>query len=225
MESSKKFDYVAFYDLDHTILEDNSATHLVREARKRGIMGKRLFRYAVLISILYKLGIGNSTKMIIRMLSWLKGLKADTIYQLSEEVFSEHIVEKFRPEILETIQEHKSRKGGVVLLSSASEPICKPVAKYLEMDDLICTQLESHDGILTGTTRGKLVYAKEKETRLRSYCKKHGYSEADAYYYGDSFTDEHVMKAVGHPIAVDPDKRLLKIALKNGWTIMSRNRS
>ncbi len=225
MDSRKKFNYIAFYDLDHTILEDNSATHLVYEARERGIMGKKLFRHAVLLSILYKLGIGNSTKMIIRMLSWLKDLRADTIYQLCEEVFSKHIVGKFRPEILETIQEHRSSKGGVVLLSSASDPICKPVAKYLEMDDLICTQLESNDGILTGTTRGKLVYAKEKETRLRSYCKEHGYSEADAYYYGDSFTDEHVMKAVGHPIAVDPDKKLLKIALKNGWPIMSRTRS
>ncbi len=225
MDTRKKFNYIAFYDLDHTILEDNSATHLVREARERGIMGKKLFRHAVLLSILYKLGIGNSTKMIIRMLSWLKGLRAATIYQLCEEVFSAQIVGKFRPEILETIQEHRSRKGGVVLLSSASEPICKPVAKYLEMDDLICSLLESHDGILTGTTQGKLVYAKEKAYRLIEYCKDHGYSADEAYYYGDSFTDEHVMKAVGHPVAVDPDKKLLKIALKNGWPIMSRIRS
>ncbi len=67
MDTRKKFDYIAFYDLDHTILEDNSATHLVNEARKRGIMGEKLYRHAVWLSILYKLGIGNSTKMIIRM--------------------------------------------------------------------------------------------------------------------------------------------------------------
>lgn len=225
MDKGKKFDYIAFYDLDHTVLEDNSATHLVNEARNRGVMSERLFRHAVWLSILYKLGIGNSTKMIVRMLSWLKGLKVETVFDLCEEVFSKQIVDKIRPEIQETIREHRSRNGGVILLSSATEPICKPVARYLEMDDLICSLLEAHDGVFTGTTRGKLVYAKEKETRLRSYCKEHGYSEADAYYYGDSFTDEHVMKAVGHPIAVDPDKRLLRIALKNGWTIMSRNRS
>jgi HAD superfamily hydrolase (TIGR01490 family) len=225
MDTRKKFDYIAFYDLDHTILEDNSATHLVHEAKERGFMSEKLFRHAVWLSILYKLGIGNSTKMIVRMLSWLKGLRTDTLSKLCEEVFASQIIGKIRPEILETIRKHRSSNGGVVILSSASEPICKPVASYLEVDDLICSLLESHDGILTGTTNGKLVYAKEKETRLRSYCKEHGYSEADAYYYGDSFTDEHVMKAVGHPIAVDPDKRLLKIAFKNGWTIMSRNRS
>jgi len=225
MDTGKKFDYIAFYDLDHTILEDNSATHLVHEARGKDLMSERLFRHAVWLSILYKLGIGNSTKMIVRMLSWLKGLPAKSVFELCEKVFTKHIVGRIRPEILETIREHRARNGGVVLLSSATEPICKPVASHLEMDDIICSLLDEQEGLLTGTTRGKLVYAKEKENRLRSYCKEHGYSEADAYYYGDSFTDEHVMKAVGHPVAVDPDKKLLRIALKNNWSIMSRNRS
>ncbi|MCP4311002.1 MAG: HAD-IB family hydrolase [Bacteroidetes bacterium] len=225
MDTGSTFDYVAFYDLDHTILVDNSATHLINEARKRGVMSEKLFRQAVWLSILYKLGIGNSTKMIIRMLSWLKGLKSDVVIQLCVEVFTEQIVDKIRPEILETIREHRSRKGCVVLLSSASSPICTPVAKYLKMDDLICSQLESVDGILTGNTKGKLVYEKEKENRLIAYCKEHRYSVAEAYYYGDSFTDEHVMSAVGHPVAVDPDKRLLRVAQKKNWEILIRNRA
>ena len=33
------------------------------------------------------------------------------------------------------------------------------------------------------------------------------------------------MKAVGHPVAVDPDKKLLSIALKNDWTIILRKRA
>jgi len=225
MDTGKKFAYIAFYDLDHTVLEDNSATHLVNEAMDRGIMSKRLYRQAVWLSILYKLGIGNSTKMIIRMLSWLKGLKENIVNQLCEEIFTKQIVGKIRPEILETIREHRSRNGAIVMLSSATEPICKPVANYLKMDDLICSILESQNGILTGFTRGNLVYAKEKETRLRSYCKEHGYNEAESYYYGDSFTDEYVMSTVGHPVAVDPDKKLLRIAQRKNWEILVRLRS
>jgi HAD superfamily hydrolase (TIGR01490 family) len=225
MKTGEKFEYIAFYDLDHTILEDNSATHLVNEARKRGIMNGRRFRHAVWLSILYKLRIGDPTRMIIRMLSWLKGLRTEEINQLCVEVFTNQIVNKIRPEIMDSIQEHRSRNGGVVLLSSASEPICTQVSEYLGMDDLICSKLESVNGILTGKTRGNLVYAKEKENRLINYCKNHGYSQADSFYYGDSFTDEYVMKAVGHPVAVDPDNKLLRIALKNGWPVMIRNRA
>ena len=225
MNKGEKFDYIAFYDLDHTILEDNSATHLVHEARKRGIMSGRRFRHAVWLSIFYKLRIGDSTKMIIRMLSWLNGLREDDIEQLCVDVFSKHLVPKIRAEILQTIDDHRSNGGGVVLLSSASEPLCRQVFTHLKMDDLISSKLESVNGILTGKTQGKLVYGKEKEKRLVDYCIKHGYNQEDAFYYGDSYTDEYVMKAVGHPVAVDPDKKLLSIALKNEWTIILRKRA
>lgn len=225
MNKVKKFDYIAFYDLDHTILKDNSATHLMNEAKKREIISGKNFRHAIWLSILYKLRIGNSALMIIKMLSWLKGLREDDISKLCREVFSKHLVDNIRPEILETIKEHRFNKAGIVLLSSASEPICSQFKDYLDMDDLICSKLESVEGILTGKTQGNLVYAREKECRMTQYCNKHGYSQAEAYYYGDSFTDEFVMNAVGHPIAVDPDKKLLRIALKNKWPIIARNRT
>jgi putative phosphoserine phosphatase/1-acylglycerol-3-phosphate O-acyltransferase len=225
MNKKKTFDYIAFYDLDHTILKVNSATHLVNEAKKRGIMSGKNFRLALWLSILYKLRIGDSTEIIVRMLSWLKGIREDDIDKLCKDVFSKHLVDNIRPEILETIQEHRANRGGVVLLSSASEPICRQFQVYLNMDDLICSKLESVDGILTGKTQGNLVYAREKESRLTLYCNKYGYRRAEAYYYGDSFTDEFVMNVVGFPIAVDPDKKLLRIALKNRWPIIARNRA
>ena len=75
------YSYTAFYDLDHTILDGNSATHLVMESRKRGVMSERQYRQAVWLSILYKLNIGNHTRMINRMLSWLEGVRESDIAQ------------------------------------------------------------------------------------------------------------------------------------------------
>ncbi|MCD4711154.1 MAG: HAD-IB family hydrolase, partial [Bacteroidales bacterium] len=214
------FSYTAFYDLDHTILDGNSATHLVREARKRGVMSERQYRHAVWLSILYKLSIGDPTKMINRMLSWLKGIKEAAIMELSQEIFDNTIKETIRPEILETIQEHRAKNGAVVLLSSATIPICQPVTQYMELDEMICTHLESKNGVLTGHTSGKLVYGPEKKVRMLAFCRKKGYNPLKAWYYGDSHTDRYVMEAVGNPVAVSPDKRLLKIANRNNWPIL-----
>ena len=214
------FNYTAFYDLDHTILDGNSATHLVQEARKRGVMTERQFRQAVWLSILYKLKIGEPTKMINRMLSWLKGLKESSITKLSQEIFDHIIKETIRPEIVETIREHRAKKGKVVLLSSATTPICQPVSQYLELDEIICTRLESENGILTGHTAGKLVYGPEKKVRMLAYCREKEYDPQESWYYGDSHTDRYVMQAVGFPVAVFPDKRLLKIAKRNNWSIL-----
>lgn len=215
-----EFTYSAFYDLDHTILDGNSATHLVQEAHKRGVMTERQYRHAIWLSILYKLNIGEPTKMIDRMLSWLKGLKEASIMKLSQEIFDHIIKETIRPEILETIREHRARKAAVILLSSATTPICLPVTRFMELDDVICTRLESENGILTGHTRGKLVYGHEKKVRMLAYCQEKGFYPQEAWYYGDSHTDKHVMEAVGHPIAVSPDKKLQKIAKKNAWPVL-----
>ncbi len=215
-----EFSYTAFYDLDHTILAGNSATHLVNEARRRGVMTEPQYRHAVWLSILYKLNLGNPTKMINRMLSWLNGLQEASIMELSQEIFDQAIKETIRPEILETITEHRSRNGAVVLLSSATNPICIPVSLYMNLDDMICTMLESKQGILTGRTDGKLVYGPEKRDRMFAYCRQQGTDPEKAWYYGDSHTDRYVMEAVGNPVAVSPDKRLLKIARRRNWPIM-----
>jgi len=214
------FKYIALYDLDHTILDGNSATHLVQEARKRGVMTERQFRYAVWLSILYKFNIGESTKLINRMLSWLKGIKEAFFMQLSQEIFDHIIKETIRPEILNSISEHRAKKGAVILLSSATTPICQPVCQYMELDEMICTELEAENGVLTGHTRGKLVYGPEKRVRMLAFCQEKGYDPREAWYYGDSYTDRYVMEAVGFPVAVSPDKKLLKIARRNNWPIL-----
>lgn len=218
--SMSDFAYTAFYDLDHTILDGNSATHLVQEARGRGVMSQKQYRQAIWLSILYKLRIGEPTEMINRMLSWLRGLNEESIMQLSNEIFEETIKDTIRSDILETIQEHRANNGAIVLLSSATTPICKPVSQFLQMDDLICTRLESVDGIFSGRTIGKLVYGPEKKVRMMEFCQKQGFAPEEAWYYGDSYTDRHVMEAVGHPVAVYPDSRLMRHAKRHEWTIL-----
>ena len=217
-------DYIAFYDLDHTILTGNSATLLVEEARLRGIMSPKQYRHALYLSILYKLNLGDPTRMINRMLSWLRGLREDLVLDLCREVFKNALVDTIRPEILESMSGHRKNRGANVLLSSATAPICTPVSEHLEMDDVICTLLEADNGILTGKTDGPLVYGPEKKKRMFSYCASRSISPADAYYYGDSYTDRHVMDAVGYPVAVSPDARLLKIARQKNWPILIRDR-
>jgi len=220
----KAHKYIAFYDLDHTILSGNSATALVEESRIRGIMSSRQYRHAVWLAILYKLNFGDPAKMINRMLSWLKGLRESDIKLLVEEIYHRDIKKTIRPEIMESIDMHRSSGAAVVLLSSATSPICEVVAGHLQLDAFICTQLETHEGTFTGNTLGKLVYGIEKKHRMLSYCLEHRTETSKAWYYGDSHTDRFVMEAVGYPVAVSPDRRLKKIAGRLHWPILVDDR-
>jgi len=220
MTLQENYKYIAFYDLDRTIFTGNSATSLVAEAKSRGIMNGRQFRHALYLSLLYKLDWQDPARIITRMLTWLKGMTETAARQLCLDVFESDLLQTIRPEITREMQKHRDEQGANVLLSSATSFICEPVAAHLHLDDVICTHLEEDGGVLTGTTRGKLVYGREKKNRLIDYCRNEGYNPAEAYYYGDSKTDVHVMETVGHPVAVSPDHQLLEVARKRDWRVL-----
>jgi HAD superfamily hydrolase (TIGR01490 family) len=122
-------------------------------------------------------------------------------------------------QVVDELKMHRDNKALTVILSSSLVPICKAVAEYLEMDDIICSELEVRDGFLTGKPKGNLCYGNEKLVRLREYCKKNNTPVADAWYYGDALVDQPPLSIVGHPVCVNPDKKLRRIAKENNWKI------
>ena len=220
MSLKKIYKYIAFFDLDKTILSVNSANYLVKESRARGTMSENQYRQAIFLSILYKLDFKDATKIIYKMLKWLDGVPKKRIELLCEDVFNNSLVKLIRPEIIKEIEDHRNNNGAVVMLSSAATFVCMPVVNHMRMDDMICSQMEDVGGILTGKSVGNLVFGKEKKYRLLSYCNGEGYDPKEAYYYGDAISDKYVLGAVGHPVCVDPDKRLLREATKKGWRVL-----
>jgi len=73
----KKSEYIAFYDLDHTILSVNSATALVEESIKRGVMTSGQYRHAIWLSILYKLGKRTSSFCVRKSIMPASSLPSD----------------------------------------------------------------------------------------------------------------------------------------------------
>jgi HAD superfamily hydrolase (TIGR01490 family) len=215
--------YIAFFDLDDTLIRANSGKLLVRVAFKKGMMSLPDLIKALWLSFLYKFRLMNSEKIIGGMLKWLEGMPEESIIGLSSEVFEKHILHAISEEALREIKMHKDKNAAVVILSSALFSICQAVAGHIEMDDFICTHIETEGGRCTGQTAGKLCFGNEKAFRLKEYCEKNNSKVMNAWYYGDSFSDLPVLQIVGNPVCVNPDKKLLKSAQKNSWRICSWN--
>ena len=220
MPLKKQFTYIAFFDLDETILSVNSANYLVKESRERGMMTKRQFRQAVRYSLLYKFKLSKATRIIYKMLAWLKGLSRAELDTMCQEVYDRTLFDLIRPEIIKEIDGHRQNNAAIVLLSSATTFACLPVVRHLKMDDVICSHMEDVDGILTGKPKDKIVFGEEKKHKLIEYCETEGYKVEDAYYYGDAFSDLHLLEAVGHPVSFSPETPLTKVAVKSGCIIL-----
>lgn len=212
--------YIAFFDLDRTITKAISGKELAREALRKGILSYTNLIYALYTSLVYKLNLKEEQKIVDEMVRWVKDLKEDTLLDLCTEVTTNVMLPSVYKVALSEIKYHKEKNAKIVLLSSALTPVCLEMSKNLNMDDIVCSDLEVVNGYLTGLPIGKLCFGKEKAVRLLSYCEKYNSKPAEAWYYGDSISDLAVLSSVGNPVCVNPDRMLRKAAIKRGWKIL-----
>jgi HAD superfamily hydrolase (TIGR01490 family) len=212
-------DYVAFFDLDGTILNTNSGKILAHYAHKTGILPSRHLINGIFLSALYKMGLMQPEKIIGRVTKWFAGIEETALTEITDQIYDRFLKRAIRKSALTEINFHKSNNGQTVLLSAAINYICQPIKEFLDMDDMICTGLEVKEGRLTGNPKDKYCFGSEKLRQAKLFCQTHGFSLGKAYFYADSKEDLPLLEKVGHPVCVTPDPKLDRIAQKKGWTI------
>ena len=55
---------------------------------------------------------------------------------------------------------------------------------------------------------------------MRELAAQHGIDLGPSYAYSDSATDLPMLEAVGHPVAVNPDRGLLRVAREREWEVV-----
>jgi HAD-superfamily subfamily IB hydrolase, TIGR01490 len=211
--------YIAFFDLDRTITKAISGRALARGALRKGILKSSDLAIGLYFAIFYRLRLADPVMIMEKMTNWVKGMSEKTLTDLCLEVFKKVMLPSIHPEVFNELKMHKENNALTVILSSSLVPMCKAVAEYLEMDDIICSELEIKDGYLTGKPVGNLCYGDEKLIRLKEYCEKNNTTVADAWYYGDAIIDQPALSIVGNPVCINPDKKLERVAKKNKWRI------
>ncbi len=212
--------YIAFFDLDETILAVNSGRILIKECYRKGVMSRGELLKAYWLSILYKLKIKSSLSSSLSMIKWLKGTEAKFMQEFTGDVVDDLLISFVRPEIKEEINKHRKNGGKIVMLSAALTFIVKPIAEFLNFDDYICSNPEIEKGYYTGNPDGPVCIDDEKEIQIREYCLQHKVELPDAWFYGDSWDDRFALSIVGHPVCINPDRRLLKLSGKKNWRVI-----
>lgn len=212
--------YIAFFDLDNTLLAGSSGRYLVRYSYKNGLLSHSELVFGIYSSILYRTGLADSGEVVARWILKYRGWPEKKIRDFSARFFDDVLLEHVRREAKEAVEFHRANGGKTVILSASTTYICEPVRKHLGMDDCICTALETRNGVLTGRLAGKYCYGSEKLNRVILYCASAGYSLEDAFYYADAVADLPVLDKVGFPMCVTPSHRLKRVARHRGWPVL-----
>lgn len=218
-EGNKSKSYFAFFDLDHTITSSVSGRELAIGAYKRGLLKRSDLLSAFFLSMLYKMRFADPAAAINRMGGWAKGIRIETLEDMSADVTEKILIPSLYRQVRDEIKLHRDNNAGLVILSSTLAPVGRKMSEYLGMDDFLCSELEAVNGILTGRPDGTFCFGEEKAVRLKKYCEKNNSKLQDSWYYGDSLSDLPALSIVGHPVCINPDRKLKRIAERKGWKI------
>ena len=64
------------------------------------------------------------------------------------------------------------------------------------------------------------AYGPFKAEAMQELAESEGLDLAESSAYSDSYTDLPMLEAVGHPVAVNPDRVLAKVAREREWEVM-----
>ncbi len=220
-EYNKKFSYIAFFDLDRTISGAISGRALAKAAVRKGLLKYPDLLNAMYLGLGYRLGAADPVGIMEKMTAWVKGIPEEVLTSLCSSVAEEVMIPSIHREVISELEMHTSANARTVILSSTLIPVCKAVAGYLKMDDIICSEMEVKNYLLTGKPVGKLCYGDEKVRRLREYCEKNNSTPSQSWYYADALIDLPALSIVGFPVCINPERKLRKKANEKGWRIYS----
>ena len=211
----------AFFDLDKTVIAKSSTLAFGRPFYKGGLVNRRAVLKSSFAQFVYLLQ-GADEDSMDKMRDYLKALCTGWPVQQVHDIVAETLHDLIDPlvyaEAVELFEEHRAAGREVVLVSSSGEEVVGPIGEMLGVDRVIATRMVVEDGLYTGEI-AFYAYGPGKRTAIEELASKRGWDLADCYAYSDSATDAPMLEAVGHPVAVNPDKALRKVAVERDWPI------
>jgi putative phosphoserine phosphatase/1-acylglycerol-3-phosphate O-acyltransferase len=209
----------AFFDMDKTIISENSGSIILRDSWERGELSNWDLARGAGAYLQYKLGVLNMEAWTVEMLRGLAGQLESELMETGRVLFEKRMVDKIYPEARRLIAEHLAKGHVVAIVSGSIRFLVEPLAVFLSVKHVLCTELETQDGVLTGRCVEPICFEEGKIYWLQGFIERHQIDLARSWFYTDSITDLPVLDLVGHPVATNPDPMLYLTANRRGWPI------
>jgi len=213
----------AFFDLDRTLMAGSSGMHFARAAYRSGLVTRPQLAKWGLEHVRFRLQ-GSTDERTAQVLSQVKELLAGVperdIERMAPGLLA-GVLPRIYPAMLDEVRAHQDAGRATFIVSAAGNGLVEALARVLGMDGGIGTSYEvDGDGRLTGRIEEPFVYAEGKVVAMSHFAGEHGVDLSESWAYSDSASDLPMLRAVGNPVAVNPDRELAEVAAAEGWRVM-----
>ena len=212
----------AYFDLDKTILATSSTWALGTPMRRSGLISSRALAHGLIAQLPYLLvgaGARRSSSLMEHLALMSAGISRRELVEVVEGALTTAIEPAVYAEALDLIEGHRRAGHDVVVVSASISEMVAPIARLVGADRAVATHMEvGEDGLFTGRISRSMLHS-EKVVALREDAAAHGIDPARCWAYSDSISDEPMLSAVGHPVAVNPDRDLRRLAQERDWPV------
>ncbi|MBL4584673.1 MAG: HAD family hydrolase [Pseudomonadales bacterium] len=213
---------LAIFDLDNTLIAGDSDHAWGEFLIEKSLVDRDYFKktndqfYQDYLD--GKLDIHNYIEFAIEPLTRFSD---ELLAELQQEFMQHHIEPIMLPKAAELLDKHRKKGDYLLIITATNHFVTAPIAKLLEVDDLIATNPEKVDGRYTGKIAGVPSYQEGKVVRLNEWLQENNMSLEGSVFYSDSHNDIPLLEQVERAVAVDPDEALEEFAKKKGWEVIS----
>lgn len=213
---------LALFDLDNTLLGGDSDHAWGEFLCQKGIVDTAAYREANdRFYAAYQAGTLDIRAYLAFALTPLVGEDPATLAAWHRDFMHDHIAPMRLAKADALLDKHRQQGDTLLIITATNRFVTGPVAHWLGVDNLLATEPAMQDGRYTGAVDGVPCFREGKVTRLHAWLAQTGHTLEGSYFYSDSHNDLPLLEAVTHPVAVDADAELTRIATERGWPVIS----
>ena len=210
---------LSVFDLDHTLIDLNISYYFFLRLIRKGKIS--IFSvFPCLIYFLYNKILFCPPQLFHRWAfdRFLHRLPVNELRQIAQS-YAKEVIQKYPYQpTLRCLKKAKREKHHILLLSQSPDFLVDMVAQALNITDTHASQYIIENDRFVSIK--KIMDGYEKANCLLQKTKQLKVLKKDIFIYTDSIWDLPMFEHVGNVIAVNPDRKLKKLAQQLGWKIL-----
>ena len=218
----------AFFDVDNTLVQGASIFLFGAGLARRGFFDYRELAGMLWKQIKFRVSGSEDPDDIAgareQALAFIKGHHVDDTRAMAEEIFDEIIGDRVYSGTRELADLHLQSGQEVWLVTAAPVQLAQIIARRLGLTGALGTVAEVEDGVFTGRLVGDILHGPGKKHAVAALAASSGLDLSRCAAYSDSANDVPMLSMVGTAVAINPDRRLRRVAQERGWPIRDYRR-
>ena len=209
---------LALFDLDHTLLDGDSDSLWGRFLVKEGAMDAEEYRReGARYMAEYRAGRLDIHEFLAFGLRPLKDNTPERLEAWRAAFMQDSVLPRIPAASRALLERHRGLGHTLIIITATNSFITAPVAMDLRVDALIATEPEKDGARFTGRVAGVPCFREGKVQKLDAWLQQAGMKADETWFYSDSHNDLPLLERVDHPVAVNADEVLSRVAAERDW--------